>query len=262
VVLGAVAQADTQKGTPMSRHPYRVVMPLPDRDFDTTEAAVSWLTFVQSGCEVTFATEHGRVAQCDPHLLSTGWLNPLPAGEQAVAAYREMIATPRFRSPISYSDMDAADFEAVHLSGGHSKGMRQYLDSNVLQQKIVQFVRADRLIGAICHGVLIPARAIDPRTGRSVLDGRTATTLTLPLEKWAFRTTFFRVGRRYRTYWRYTETEVRRAVGDAGTVLRGESWTEPFVVDDGQFVTGRYPLDVPLYAETFVKKLAALPQES
>jgi putative intracellular protease/amidase len=244
----------------VSEHPYRVVVPLPDRDFDTAESALSWATFVQSGCEVTFATEHGRVAACDQRLLSGGYFNPLPASPQAVAAYREMTSSPQFRSPITYRDVSVDDFDAIHLSGGHAKGMRQYLDSSVLQQKVVAFKNAGRLIGAICHGVLIPARAIDPATGKSVLDGHAATTLTLPLEKWAFRTTFFRVASRYRTYWKYTETEVRQAVGDSGVMLRGESWEEPFVVDDGPFITGRYPLDVPLYAEGFVKKLAALPR--
>lgn len=246
----------------MNNQGHRVLIPLPDNDFDTTEAAVSWKTFVDNGCEVTFATEHGRVAACDQRLLSSGWFNPLPAGPAAVAAYEEMISTDAFRSPITYRDIKADHFDAVHLSGGHAQGMRQYLDSTVLQRSVVDFVQAGKLVGAICHGVLVPARAIDPSTGKSVLDGHRATTLTLPLEKWAIRTTFFRVGRRYRTYWKYTETEVRQAVGAGGSILRGESIESPFVVDDGQFVTGRYPLDVPLYAQTFVKKLTAVPRQN
>jgi putative intracellular protease/amidase len=246
----------------MSTYRHRVVMPLPDRDFDTTEAAVSWKTFVDNGCEVTFATELGRVAACDQRLLRSGWFNPLPAEAQAVAAYEEMIETDAFRSPITYRAIEPDQFDAVHLSGGHAQGMRQYLDSTVLQNKVVDFVHADKLVGAICHGVLVPARAVDPTTGKSVLDGHRVTTLTLPLEKWAFRTTVLRVGRRYRTYWKYTETEVRRAVGETGAMLRGDTVEEPFVVDDGQFVTGRYPLDVPLYAQTFVRKLAAAPSQN
>lgn len=242
----------------MRTRAFRVVIPLPDQDFDTTESAVAWKTFAAAGCEVTFATEHGSQARCDPHLLSSGWFNPLPAGREALQAYREMTSTKEFQSPITYREIDVNDFDAIHLSGGHSQGMRQYLDSRVLQDRVVEFKRARKLIGAICHGVLVPARAIDPQTGKSVLDGHSATTLTLPLEKWAFRVTWFRVGRRYRTYWKYTETEVREAVGEHGSIQRGHSFEEPFVVEDGQFVTGRYPPDVPLYAETFVKKLFEL----
>lgn len=241
----------------MAVNAYRVIMPLPDRDFDTTESALSWKTFVEAGIEVTFATEHGAIPRCDPYLLSSGWFNPLPAQGAAVAAYREMLARPEYNRPITYREINVTDFDAIHLSGGHSQGMRQYLDSKVLQDRVVDFHGAGKLIGAICHGVLVPARAVDPQTGRSVLDGHSATTLTLPLEKWAFRITWYRVGRRYRTYWKYTETELSKAVGPNGHVLRGTSNDEPFVVDDGQFVTGRYPVDVPLYAETFVRKLKA-----
>ncbi|WP_166459414.1 type 1 glutamine amidotransferase domain-containing protein [Amycolatopsis pithecellobii] len=234
---------------------YRVVVPLPDHDFDTTESAVSWQRFTRAGFKVTFATETGRVAECDQRLLKSGWFNPLPAGPEAVAAYREMTAAPEFREPIAFRDIDANEFDAIHLSGGHAQGMRQYLDSGVLQRRVIDFARAGKLIGAVCHGTLIPARSIDPVTGRSIISGRRFTTLTLPLEKWAFRITWYRVGRRYRTYWKYTETEVRRAVQPDGALLRGESVDKPFVVEDGNFISARYPLDVPAYADAFVRKL-------
>ncbi|WP_431236249.1 type 1 glutamine amidotransferase domain-containing protein (plasmid) [Mycolicibacterium psychrotolerans] len=234
---------------------YRVVIPLPDHDFDTTESAVSWQRFKQAGFAVTFATETGRVPQCDQRLLKSGWFNPLPAGPDAVRAYQEMAASPEFRSPITFRDIDTNDFDAVHLSGGHAQGMKQYLDSKVLQQRIVDFYRAGKLIGSVCHGTLIPARSIDPATGRSIISGKKHTTLILPLEKWAFRITWYRVGRRYRTYWKYTETEVRTAVQPDGQLLRGESVDVPFVVEDGQFISARYPLDVPDYADAFVRRL-------
>lgn len=237
---------------------YRMVVPLPDHDFDTTESAVSWQRFTRAGFSVTFATETGRVPECDQRLLKSGWFNPLPAGPEAVEAYRDMTASAEFRSPITFRDIDANDFDAIHLSGGHAPGMKQYLDSRVLQQRVVDFCRGGKLVGAVCHGTLIPARAIDPATGRSVISGRRFTTLTLPLEKWAFRITWYRVGRRYRTYWKYTETEVREAVAPDGELLRGEAVEVPFVVEDGTFISARYPLDVPAYADAFVRRLQKL----
>lgn len=47
----------------------RVLMPLPDRDFDITEASVPWRMLTDAGHEVVFATENGAVAQGDPLLL-------------------------------------------------------------------------------------------------------------------------------------------------------------------------------------------------
>ncbi|MER7556391.1 type 1 glutamine amidotransferase domain-containing protein [Nocardioides sp. NPDC126508] len=239
---------------------HRVVIPLPDTDFDTTEAAVSWRRFTDAGFTVTFATETGKVARCDQRLLKSGWFNPLPAGPEARAAYDAMIASPEFSAPITYRSIDVADFDAIHLSGGHAQGMRQYLDSKVLQSKVVDFHHADKLIGAVCHGTLIPARAVDPTTRQSIIAGRRFTTLTLPLEKWAFKITWFRVGRRYRTYRKYTETEVRAAVGPRGELVRGDSFETPLVVEDGNFISARYPLDVPDYAATFVRRLQASEQ--
>ena len=63
--------------------------------------------------------------------------------------------------------------------------------------------RDDRPVGAICHGVLLAARSVDPATGRSVLYGRTTTALTWSLERRAWRVA--RVSRfwdpdYYRTY--------------------------------------------------------------
>lgn len=233
----------------------RVLIPLPDTDFDTTEAAISWSRFTDAGFTVTFATETGKVARCDQRLLKSGWFNPLPAGPEARAAYAAMVASAEFQAPITYRAIDVEDFDAIHLGGGHAQGMRQYLDSAVLQSKVVDFDRAGKLIGAVCHGTLIPARAIDPSTNQSIIAGRRFTTLTLPLEKWAFKITWYRVGRRYRTYWKYTETEVREGVGPRGEVVRGESFETPLVVEDGNFISARYPIDVPEYASAFVRRL-------
>ncbi|MEU1164379.1 type 1 glutamine amidotransferase domain-containing protein [Streptomyces sp. NPDC005921] len=49
----------------------RVLMPLPDRDFDVTEVAVPWRLLTRAGHEVVFATEHaGTRPAADPRLLT------------------------------------------------------------------------------------------------------------------------------------------------------------------------------------------------
>ena len=64
--------------------------------------------------------------------------------------------------------------------------MRPYLESPEVQQMAVDAFRADKPVGAICHGVLVAARAVDPVTGRSVLHGRRTTALTWALERKAW----------------------------------------------------------------------------
>ena len=53
-----------------------VLMPLPESDFDPTEAAVSWMMLGRSGHRVRFATPAGRVARGDDMMLSGRGLDP------------------------------------------------------------------------------------------------------------------------------------------------------------------------------------------
>ncbi len=48
----------------------QVIIPLPDRDFDTTEVSIPWKHFVEAGLHVTFSTETGQMGQTDPRLLT------------------------------------------------------------------------------------------------------------------------------------------------------------------------------------------------
>ena len=59
----------------------------------------------------------------------------------------------------------------------------QYLGSHELQRRVAAFWSLGRPVGAICHGVLVLARATDPATGRSVLAGRRTTCLPKYMER-------------------------------------------------------------------------------
>jgi putative intracellular protease/amidase len=49
----------------------RVLVPLPDRDFDVTEVAVPWQVLTAAGHEVVFAAEQaGASLAADPRLLT------------------------------------------------------------------------------------------------------------------------------------------------------------------------------------------------
>ena len=56
--------------------------------------------------------------------------------------------------------------------------MREYLQSARLHEVVAEAFRRGMPVAAICHGVLLAARSIDPATGRSVLYGRRTTSLT------------------------------------------------------------------------------------
>lgn len=230
-----------------------ILIPLPDHDFDPSEAAFPWKACTERGWKVTFATENGAVAACDQRLLKGPILGPLGAGPRGLSNYKKMIASPEFQHPIKYADIKVNGFHAVSLTGGHAPGMKQYLESEVLQHKMVEFFKQGKVVGSICHGVLVLARAIDPDTGKSVLWDYKVTALTKDLEFSGYALTFWLLGRRYRTYKCYVADEVRDTLKDKKNFKNGLLMVWPFIVQDRNLVTSRWPLDAPLYARRFTE---------
>lgn len=196
--------------------PRRILVPLPDHDFDVTEVAVPWRLLTRAGHTVAFATETGAVPRCDPRLLSGVLFGQLGADPEARRFYQEMAPDPAYRTPLRWADLDPGAYDALLLAGGHAPGMRQYLGSEVLHTKVAAFWDTGCPVAAICHGVLVLARARNTTTGRSVLDGCRTTCLPGYMEALAYGLTFWKLGRYYRTYPAYVETEVREALGPTG----------------------------------------------
>ena len=282
----------------------KVLMPLPRTDFDPSEAAVSWRTLAAAGHDVVFATPDGREAHADPVMVTGIGLDfwsrvpglrqlrlvglALRADRNARSAYCELVHNAAFRMPLSYAAVDCADFDAVLLPGGHAQGMREYLESDVLQRVVAAFFDAGKPAAAICHGVVLAARSISQRDGRPVLHGRRTTALTWKLERGAWLVSRY-AGRwwdrdYYRTYceetsepagYRSVQAEVTRALArpddfldvpvDAADRLRKASGLfrdspgdlrPAFVVRDGNYVSARWPGDVHTFARTFADVLS------
>lgn len=244
----------------------RVLIPLPDRDFDTTEVAVPWSGLTRSGHDVAFATERGDAPpQCDPRLLDGVLFGQLGAEAEPKAFYEQMTGASEFRSPLSWSALEPASFDGLILPGGHAPGMRQYLGSDALRSKVAEFWALDRPVGAICHGVLVLARTTDPRTGRSVIADRFTTCLPKYMERSAYLLTAWKLGRYYRTYPTYVEDEVREALVDPSRFVRGPRTTwkrgtasdhgPAFALRDGRYVSARWPGDAYLFTDRFLEVL-------
>ncbi len=105
----------------------RILMPLPDVDFDVTEVAVPWRLLTRAGHEVVFATEHGERPAADPRLLTGVIFGQLGADPEPRAFYRELERTPGFDRPILWEAIDPEAFDGLYLAGVHAPGMRQYL---------------------------------------------------------------------------------------------------------------------------------------
>jgi putative intracellular protease/amidase len=281
----------------------RVLLLLPARDFDPSEAAVSWRVLVNAGHTVDFATPDGRSAVADDIMLTGRGLDLwgaipylrnwplvgllLRANRDARNAYAEMIADPNYLAPRRWDAVDPAMSDALLLPGGHrARGMRDYLESEILQDHVVSFFDAEKPVAAICHGVLLAARSISRRTGRSVLWGYRTTTLT-----WAFENSAWSLTRvlrfwdpnYYRTYleqdgqprgFMSVQQEVTRALArpeDFCDVPRADpdyrrktsglerdsidNAKPAFVVRDRNYVSARWPGDAHTFANSFAVML-------
>ena len=228
-----------------------------------------WRVLTRRGDTVTFATERGDVVpEADPRLLTGVVFGKLGAAPDAIECYRAMEASAEFRAPIACSAIDVARFDGLMLPGGHAPGMKQYLEGEELRRKVLDFWRTNKPVAAICHGVIVLARTIDDATGKSVLAERRTTCLPKYMERLAYTLTFWKLGRYYRTYPEYVEDEVRRALDDprrqfaCGPTTLGARGTDDddahaFVVEDGRYVSARWPGDAWAFARAFARAMDA-----
>lgn len=242
-----------------------IVMLLPSTGFDPTESAVPWRALVDAGIAVRFATPDGSVAAADERLVTGGFsfLDPvLMTKPESLDAYQAMAASAEFRSPMSFADVRLGATDGLLLPGGHEKGVKTLLESEIAQKIAADAMTRGLPVGAICHGVVLLARAIDPSTGRSVLNGRRTTCLTKALELSGWQLTRLRLGDYYRTYRQTVQDEVVSVLADpdhfeAGPLLaRRDSarhLDRGFTVRDENYLSARWPGDAHAFAHAFVE---------
>lgn len=245
----------------------RILIPLPLSDFDPSEVAIPCVALTRAGHEVVFATETGAVGAADEKTLGrdAGPLPPKSLWAHAVNRdlYDKVAKTPAFRDPIRWQDATMADFDAIVFPGGHGPGMRPYCESMDVQRLGVEAFTANKLVGAICHGVLPLARA-RRADGLPLLAGRRTTSLPAWMERLSMMMTRAKLGDHYRTYPDSVEREVRAAVGKQGAYLRGPIFTRyatqdrpdiGFVVEDGAYLSARWPGDAWTLGQRMVQRL-------
>ena len=242
-----------------------ILMPLPDKDFDVTEVAVPWRLLTNAGHQVIFATEQGGFApEADALLLNPGIFKSLGAAKQAKHYYAEMLNDNAFQLPICWDQIDISTIDGLILPGGHAPGMRQYLGNKDLHQIIADFWQTKKPVGAICHGVITLARATNS-DGLSVLSGMKTTSLPKYMERLAYFLTFWKLGKHYRTYPAYVEDEIKSVLTSGGQYFRGPinlgkrgsdtDHSDAFVVEDGRYISARWPGDAYLFTERFLSLL-------
>ncbi len=220
----------------------RVLIILPENNYDPSEMAIPAKTIKDAGFELNFATPNGDISLADEIMISGQGLDIwgniplfkklifigaiLRANKNARDAYNEVIKYREFKNPIKYENINPNEYDALIIPGGHkADGMAQFLENEILKNVILNFNCQNKIIGAICHGPLLLARTIDPQTTKSVVYNKKLTALPWELEKTANQIanfTRFWDKNYYRTYvekdgqeygFMGVENEIKRLIG-------------------------------------------------
>lgn len=194
-----------------------------------------------------------------------GLLKPLlMARKDAIEAYYQMIESNSFKRPIPYREVVTEDFKGIFLPGGHHKGVKEYLESDILQDIISDFFEQNKKIAAVCHGVLLTARSTG-KNGRSVLYDYKTTSLLKSQELLAYYLTALWLGDYYLTYPETTvENEVLSYLHNSSQFYHGPipvfrdslgDTRHSFVVKDRNYVSARWPGDIYGLSLKFIEVL-------
>lgn len=246
----------------------RVLIATSTVDCDPTEVAVVWQQLVRRDVDVSFAMPDGRVPSCDARMITGDglglWKGVLRADARGRAAWDELVVRGGAAKPVDFTALRADAFDAVVLPGGHAPGMRPYLESTELATFVAAFAATGRPLAAICHGVIVAARA-RADDGTSVLRSRRTTSLLRRQERLAWQLTRRRLGDYYRTYPTWVQDEVTAALADPEQFVVGNSglWRDRpenlsagFVVRDGNYLSARWPGDAHRFAAELLEMLA------
>jgi putative intracellular protease/amidase len=213
--------------------------------FWAAELTHPFYEFTEAGYEVTITSPDGGKVQLDQlsdprddskwsseDLISMGFL-----GTPELAVLLE--DTPRL------ADQDLDSFDALVCAGGLSP-MFTYRGNELIQNAIVHFYEAEKLVAVYCHGVaaLIDARLAD---GSYLITGRTITGFSNAEEDYSDAY----VGQRVMP-WRIEEAARER---DANYIQGG--LFKPFVVRDGRLITGQQQYSGRKVAQLVIQTLGA-----
>ncbi len=247
----------------------KVLIPIPSYGFDPTEVAIPWKIFSKNNFDIVFITPQGKKAAADIIMLNGKglgiWRSVLSARQDAVIAYTEMEKSASFCKPLKYTDVQEKNFDAIFLPGGHDKGVKEYLESDVLQQLVVDFFVSQKPVGAICHGVVLAARSINATTGKSVIYNYKTTCLLKSQELLAYNLTRLWLKDYYLTYPNKTvEDEVKSVLSKSSNFLKGPTpllrddeneLNRGYVVKDRNYLSARWPGDIYSFSLEFVKMI-------
>lgn len=200
------------------------------------EMSTPYYEFKDSGFDVDIASINGGKVEADPASVDK-------AINSVDRFMKDEVAMAKIENSISIKDLEAENYEAVFLSGGHGT-MWDFYPNPELDKLIESFISEDKVIAAVCHG---PAGLLNLKNddGTYFVANKKLTGFTNKEEVLAKKATIV-------PYMLETELKNRKAIFK-GTMI-------PFkknVVQDGKLITGQNPKSSEGVAEAVVGALKA-----
>ena len=190
--------------------------------FWAEEFSAPYYALTDAGLDVTVASTEGGAAPMDPGSVSDRGDNP--ESVERLLDDDEAMALLKDTKPVS--TVDAVDFDAIFLPGGHGT-MWDFAENEALAERVAQIWSCGGAVAAVCHG---PAGLVNVHLdgGAALVDGKKLTAFTDSEEEAVGLTDAvpFLLERRLR---------------DRGAQFKAEDDFQPHVVVDGRLVTGQNP---------------------
>jgi putative intracellular protease/amidase len=200
------------------------------------EMATPYYIFKEAGAAVVIASPKGGRVPLDPQSQSI-----VAITRNAKRFLKDDEALNLLSHSVVPDDVKAADYDAVFLSGGHG-AMWDFADNKILKQLLEEFIRENKPVGAVCHGVA-GFTSLQNNKGESLIKGKRLTAFSNSEEQSAGLTT---------TVPFLLET---RLVSLGALYSKGIDYLS-YVVTDGNIVTGQNPAS----SEEAAKKIIILLQ--
>ncbi len=154
--------------------------------------------------------------------------------------FADVVAMTAFANTTKTADLNASDFDAVFLPGGH--GTMWDTAQDAATAKIVgDMFQAGKAVAAVCHGPAGLVKAVRA-DGKSILCGKKVNGFTNEEETGAGLMDVVPF---------HLETTMREL---GGVFENGPMW-KPYAVRDGNLVTGQNPASSSLVAQHFIEAL-------
>jgi putative intracellular protease/amidase len=199
------------------------------------EFASPYYEFVDNGYDVAIASPKGGKPPVDPKSLQ-----PENQTEYTKRLENDKVVKEKLENTLVLSEVSPEDYDTLFLPGGHGP-MWDLSQDKDLKDLVEKFYNTSKIISAVCHGPAGLIQAID-KNGDSILKNKRITGFTNDEEEMVKldKTVPFSL-----------ENKLKEL---GGKFEKTENF-KPFVVSDGQIITGQNPASSFLAARRVVEIL-------